>query len=72
MEDINKNANKEHTKPTKTLEKVENTIKPTKTKTPKVEKQPNPVTIKIEISYQNYIQIHFDLHYTVLGYYLYS
>ena len=47
MEDINKNANKEHTK---ILEKVENTTNTTKTKTPKVEKEPKPVTIKIEIS----------------------
>jgi hypothetical protein len=54
MEDINKNTNKERTKPIKTIEKVENTIKPTKTKTPRAEKQPKPVTIKIEISYQNY------------------
>lgn len=54
MEDINININKEHTKPKKTIEKVENTIKPTKTKTPRAEKQPKPVTIKIEISYQNY------------------
>jgi len=54
MEDINKNTNKEHTKPTKILEKLENTIKPTKTKTPRAEKEPKPVTIKIEISYQNY------------------
>lgn len=57
MEDINININKERTKPIKTIEtieKIENTIKPTKTKTPRAEKQPKPVTIKIEISYQNY------------------
>ena len=54
MEDINININKEHAKPIKTIEKVENTIKPTKTKAPRDTKTPKPVTIKIDISYQNY------------------
>jgi hypothetical protein len=48
MEDINININKEHTK---LLEKIENTIKPIKTKQPR---KPKPETNKTDISYQNY------------------
>lgn len=54
MEDINININAEHTTPIKTIEKVENTIKPAKTKTSRAQKQPKPLTIKVDISYQNY------------------
>jgi hypothetical protein len=53
MEDINININTEHTK---SLENIENTIttKPTKIKASRAPKTPKPVTIKIDISYQNY------------------
>jgi hypothetical protein len=53
MEDKNININTEHTK---SLENIENTIttKPTKTKTPRAQKQPKIETIKVDICYDNF------------------
>jgi len=52
MEDIN--INTENTLPIKKIEKLENTIKPTKPKTLRTQKQAN--LINVEITYDNYIK----------------